>query len=659
MVKLKLRKKEILLYSILILIIIFSISAWFKQGIPATDDFRSHLTKFWYVKYSYETYGKFLEWMPFIYSGWPLTHFYHPLSYYFSLPLMLLMKPVASLKASVALSFILSAIAMFYSANLLFKKKEIALVAAAIYLFMPMHFEFAYLSGSISRLWAYVFLPLAIAFFIKLVEENSLKYIILGALSFTVLTLSDLNIAFTLAVIMIFYLVYHLIKTKKLGIKNLSVFALLIILLSSFWLFPTLFESQQSTTMSLVEKVFVSPYNPVPYKSLFVRDFGLKKVGDQTVRYFYYGYVLLALVILSAVITKFEYRIPFLILSAICFLFSTMPKILILLPFSSLIMMNYYFILVSLPLLAMLAGAVSYALSNFNKKYSFLILIAIIALFLIDVAPAQSTYSWSSNPTENYLNPPAIIDAYNFVKNQPGLFRVDSLVGEVPFVYTEKMEIGFGWMGYRQGALKPMRDISDNIFDRINKNISDEKTAEILGYLGDKYYVLPCIQNFTFKTAYSNGAVCVYENPYFKPLIISPDSIIKNKNPDVFSMQLNNSAILLEDCENECTIKNNIAEIKNIKFEPEDISFETSSKNESYVLVKSTYFKPHWKAYIDSKEAEIKEAWPIYMLIKVPAGENTIELKYENNLIHTIGRLVSGLTILALIVLLIYRRKKK
>jgi uncharacterized membrane protein YfhO len=168
--------------------------------------------------------------------------------------------------------------------------------------------------------------------------------------------------------------------------------------------------------------------------------------------------------------------------------------------------------------------------------------------------------------------------------------------------------------------------------------------------MGTKYIILPCITDFEkyLPLAYSNKAVCVYENPLFKPIIDSPETVIITKTP-----QQTADAYILEDCYLNCKLEKNKATIKNVQIEPETINFNTESNESSFVLVRMSYFEPHWHTYIDGKETKIRKAWPDYMLIEVPAGKYYIEFKYESNIIHLIAKIITLLAVLYLIFIML------
>jgi hypothetical protein len=643
--ELKIQQKHIYV-AIALLLVFVAILPWFKQGIPATDDFRHHGTKFWFMKYSLQNEGKIAEWMPFIYSGWPLTHFYHSLPYFASLPFIILMGPLTALKASIVTSFILAALAMFFAAKRLFNSTVTASIAAIFYTLAPMHMEYAYLSGSISRLWAYIFLPLVICFFIKLVEEGGRKNLIGTVISIAAVAYTNTGITVALSYFLAAFAIYHFISQKKIlvnTVKELVMCGILIVALSMFWVLPYVLESDDSGATYVTEKLIGAAPGPSQAKQIFTRGFGLNIDGKGT-RGHYIGYSILALSLLAAFTMKFKYKKIFVGLGAAGIILTLFTAPLKLLPLAPLSYYSLYYLLIAVVFLSFVAAHATQLISK--VKNGLLISLIVIAIFVIDVFPAQQAVHWSPAPTEDYTNSKEILDAFAFIKKQPGIFRTYPLVGEMSYIYTEKPEIGLEFTGYTEGAFKPIRVITNDILNTIRTNLTNGNAYATLGYMGAKYIVLPCIPNFDkfIPLAYSNNAVCVYENPAFAPLIVSPERVAISTTPT----QSDVDAYILEPCISNCMLQKNKASISNVKFELERISFTANASESSFVLVKSSYFAPHWHAYVNGRETLIRKAWPYYMLIEVPPGTANIEFKYRSNAAHAIGNIISILALIAI-----------
>jgi hypothetical protein len=83
----------------------------------------------------------------------------------------------------------------------------------------------------------------------------------------------------------------------------------------------------------------------------------------------------------------------------------------------------------------------------------------------------------------------------------------------------------------------------------------------------------------------------------------------------------------------------------------------TSGGIPSLVVVGETYF-PGWKATVDGKAVPVFEADGAFVGIPVPAGDHLVELTYERPPAAIVGRLITGGTILAVLVLWWRRRRQ-
>ncbi len=661
-------KKDHLIYVLLCIVVLIAIIPWFKQGIAVTDDFRHHITKFWFLKESF-AHGGYSAWNPYLYSGNLLLHFYHPGSYFFSLPLMLMFNPTTALKASIILAYIVCAIGTFVAVDLFFKKKEIALVAATAYLFSVVRVAQANATGAIPRVWSMALAPLAMIFFFQAIDKKDYKSIALSALFAAACTLANVPTMYPIAIVC---LIYYLFNLKRSDWKNslLSqtkttvIIMVLAMMLVSFWFFPMIVEQQYGNMQQ------GSPSGtPTPPGRIFIREFGKMHLSNGEVKdSFYLGYSILLLAAAGAFLGWKDKKIRFLTTSFLIILFlDFFPGFLKYMPYASIGLQgtDVYFTMMTSLLLALLCGFGVYTIHTSIRKKALaghLLYIVMIAVILIDVAPGAYTFSygWVKQPDWKFSENDATIDAWQKIGSVPGDFRVFSVVGLVPFMYHGKQEIGYGWQGDPQAPVSTLFKLDNEIHDIFTKNPVDQSTNKVLGYLGARFYVLPCIKDYE-KFAplfYSNGQVCVYQNPFYSPLVISPENITIKKSIDLQGI-MPNSAFVEEECSSNCFIKNEPAEIANVKWELKQISFDVNAIHKSYILIKSTYVEPHWSVYVNKQKAGVKKAWPYYYLIEVPDGKSQVVLKYGSNKTHLISGLISAAGLAIVLYLLLFRKGKK
>jgi uncharacterized membrane protein YfhO len=70
-------------------------------------------------------------------------------------------------------------------------------------------------------------------------------------------------------------------------------------------------------------------------------------------------------------------------------------------------------------------------------------------------------------------------------------------------------------------------------------------------------------------------------------------------------------------------------------YEPNRLSFKTSSNDNQFLATAETYFPKGWRAYIDGKETGIIQINHIIRGIEVPAGEHIIKFEFEPSSYYT------------------------
>ncbi len=602
-------KKSRIIYGILAIVFILSVLPWLKEGVPVTDDHRQHATRFWFIKEEIKQI-QFSEWMPFMYGGWPFFHFYHPMFYLMTTPIALLFNPIIALKITTILAYAIALFGTFYAAKLLFKDEEIALVAAIAY-FMSSHFLFqATVAGALPRLTAIALVPLVSAFFIKSSEDNNKKITMISVVLLAILLMMHVSVAIPVFIICFIYLLYNLYLNKNLNSfgKGLLIFTLAI-LLSSAWILPMLLEKDYGNFLESGKKI------GKPYLEQSYRSFGIYHNGQHYIRSNYFGYATLALAAIGLFFIRKNKTANFIkvgLISSIFLYFNFFSLLDHIQPLkTALTGSSAFFISMIVFNAAALAGISAKSVAKKLKNNYLIYLIAIIIMIELYPGINAFSYGWSGQKTENFINPPQLIQAWDFIKQQDGNFVVFSSIGLAAEIYHNKQEFGFDWVGCPQCVQQKTYKIHNEIWQNFTKGI---KNDEQLGYLGVKYYVAQCQYRMNNKLAFTNNAICVYENEKFKPIIDYADADSK-------------------------------AKITNIEYGLDEVSFETDSNKEKIVIVKINYFKPHWHAYINGNKAQINKVWPEFMSIIVPAGRNKILLDYKTNILHIVSWFITFLII--------------
>jgi hypothetical protein len=293
----------------------------------------------------------------------------------------------------------------------------------------------------------------------------------------------------------------------------------------------------------------------------------------------------------------------------------TAPILIKFIPLASVLQFSFRLMVIIGFCLAIIAGLAANYLSNLKPEKSLFICLGVILVIILDFWGANS-FQMTGQPNENFINPPAAIDALKTLRYDSEYFLVFSPFTQSDYMYTGHYQMGFAWAGYRQGAGGVIhKEYTDTTNEFLSGNTS--LAMEKMGYFGVKYFVLPCNDGLKPIEVYSNNYFCTYKNPHFTSLIVG------DKNTPI-----------------------------NFKIENGKITFLTSGNASSYLI---KIFNFHRKAYINGLSIPISEAYPQYMAINVPQGNYEVELRYERTGLQIITLSISLLTLFALI----YMRFKK
>ena len=179
--------------------------------------------------------------------GHPVLNFYGPLSYYWGLPFTLLgAGPILTLKLVFATGLIASALGMYAFARLHLERGA-ALVAAVVYAYLPYHLVDLYVRGALAEFLAFVWFPLILWAFHRLVTSPQPRRLVRAALASLLLaalvvthSLSALIFVPVLVVYLIILLNDHPSRGALGGIALALAFAVAI---AAFYWLPVLAES--------------------------------------------------------------------------------------------------------------------------------------------------------------------------------------------------------------------------------------------------------------------------------------------------------------------------------------------------------------------------------------------------------------------------------
>jgi Bacterial membrane protein YfhO len=102
------------------------------------------------------------------------------------------------------------------------------------------------------------------------------------------------------------------------------------------------------------------------------------------------------------------------------------------------------------------------------------------------------------------------------------------------------------------------------------------------------------------------------------------------------------------------------ATAKILRYENDLVRIATSADNEGILVLADSYY-PGWKAFVDGREEVIRRANLFFRAVPLPAGNHTVEFRYEPRSFR-FGRVISAATLVALAIvtaILAFRARRK
>ncbi|RJQ26874.1 hypothetical protein C4577_02585 [Candidatus Parcubacteria bacterium] len=240
-------EKKINLFLLLILISILPLISILRQGTYESGDLTLHSV---FLMSFYETLKEGVfppQWAGGLCGGYgcPVFMFEYPLPYYIGAIFHFLgFSFINSIKLLLIFSFITSGTGMYFWAKAEYGKVP-GFVASIFYLFAPYHLVDMHFRVSVGEVISFTFIPFLFLFSKRTIETKKIKFVILVALSLTLLILSHISIALAVLPILAGYCFIVIRRKNQDSIKRLVFFLssiLLGIALSSYYLIPGILE---------------------------------------------------------------------------------------------------------------------------------------------------------------------------------------------------------------------------------------------------------------------------------------------------------------------------------------------------------------------------------------------------------------------------------
>ncbi len=160
-----------------------------------------------------------------------------------------------------------------------------------------------------------------------------------------------------------------------------------------------------------------------------------------------------------------------------------------------------------------------------------------------------------------------------------------------------------------------------------------ENNLQVLSMLNTKYFIVPTQEGvMAQQNPETNGNAWFVQN--VKP--------VENANEEILALKgLNTKKTAVIDKKfaeylpSQNFPADSTAQIELVSYQPNELKYRYSSKNENLAVFSEIYYPHGWQAYIDGKEAPHFRANYVLRAMVVPAGEHEIIFKFEPEVVKT------------------------
>jgi hypothetical protein len=263
---------------------------------------------------------------------------------------------------------------------------------------------------------------------------------------------------------------------------------------------------------------------------------------------------------------------------------------------------------------------------NIQTAYAaFLILIA------LDVSMISARYMSEDNyvrDTRNDLLSPTEADLR--IKNDENLsYRVLNLQNPFNEARTSYFHQSIG--GYHGAKIRRYQDLIErHISSEINLFIEKYQSGQVA------FQDLPVLRMLNAKYFYAGSEVQgVFQNPYALGNAWFVDNIIEVNSPDeeivmIGSIKPDSSCVIdVSKFDHSQQSVSGDGIISLVEYRPDYLKYETSNDGEGLAIFSEVYYPEGWSATVDGTKTDIKRVNYILRALEVPAGNHTIEFKFE------------------------------
>ncbi len=316
---------------------------------------------------------------------------------------------------------------------------------------------------------------------------------------------------------------------------------------------------------------------------------------------------------------------------------------------------------------ALIGGAlIGLVMAYLKKKIKPVALtLGLTVLLLVDLVILDTKYISPKPNTalEEHFTPDATV---TFLQQDQSQFRVYQIGGfmDNTYIYHNLDLIG----GYSPAKIKIYQEMIDSIGLHPWRGILN---VPVISMLNAKYIVVPgrLPEDTSLSVVYFDQAkqLVTYANKNVMPRawFVNEYAVPRDKR-ELFNRMRSplfdprNVALL----EKEPTIKpvhSDSTSVTPVEYKSREIKYKTYSSQPSLLVLSEVYYPAGWKAYIDGAETEIYKTNYVLRSVVVPAGEHTVEMKFDPPLYQAGFDISIGAWVIAagLIVMGIVKMRKK
>ncbi|MFC1496323.1 YfhO family protein [Candidatus Margulisiibacteriota bacterium] len=693
----KKKLKDLLpLLFLLIAVIVFFGDAFFLKGIFVTGDLTG--SDILQLNYPIRLFaaesirsGKVPLWLPDNVCGIPFLAegqagvFYPP-----QLLLYLIFPPEIAFNYSILVSFFLAGIFAYLYLRLLGIGQAGALLSGLVYSlsgFMVTHLK------HVNMVSAAAWLPLLFLLVEKLFQKKGgslLKYSLALAVIIAIQFFAGHpQISFISLLGVSFYFIYKLLLFKR-KLRLVKVFAAALVLgmlISAVQILPTqelTGNSSRAAGINYAEASFWQ-YNPRDFIALiFPYHLDNPAAGKHAYwsngifweKCYYVGWLALLLVFFSALFIGKNKYIPFFIgLSAFSFLYAMGKQAFLHTLLYHLPGFSYFRFPARMLLLFQFSAAVlaGIALEHLKLKRTLkIIIVFIVFLELLSFGqghnPTVPMAAWRKIPktVEKIREDQSTFRIYSYRANEN--WHSDGLKPYLDYreIIQPNQNIIYGlsdaWGYYNFGLRR--NQVLFKIFSR------DKFSSKVLGLLNVKYITAMDLikdnnleQVFETDVKWNCNQIKIYKNKQWLPRAFIVPKAAHNHSPigilnKLFSDEFDPLKEVLIEEEvfwGSDQIKNVKLKIKN--YESDKVEIDVTLSDPGFLVLSDNYY-PGWKVYVDGLEGEIIRANYVMRAVTLNAGAHSVKFVYRPDS-YRMGRDISLTALMLVVVLLVYRWKKK